>query len=206
MKKHFWISLFLLVCMAAVVLWYSCQRPVNTSKPKSSGYVQADLSLLLNNQNAMRQQKTITDPVELQRLIAFFPELGQGEHSHQAGSWIASVTIELKHSDGTWSRIKADTGWEYWSEGYGDWPLSPAFHQYIQTLFASSSMQIPITGPKTKATAIPGNEVEVTKSQCAENLKLIATALRQYANANNISFPTAQIPTTQPAKSEPATR
>jgi hypothetical protein len=82
---------------------------------------------------AANKTVTVTDPKEVQKLVTFFPNLGQGRNAWLAGSWEASTFVKFTGSDGR--LITVATSWDYsdWSEsdGHGDWPLDPEFSNYI---------------------------------------------------------------------------
>ncbi len=78
----------------------------------------------------------LTQPSQIKELQAFFPSVGHGRQADGAGGWTALAPIEFEDRDGKVTRVTFDPGFEDWSEGRGDWPLSnpDALYEFLAQL------------------------------------------------------------------------
>lgn len=73
------------------------------------------------------------------RVANFFVGAGQGRKSSFAGGWVAGCTVELYAESQLVSRITLDLSNTFWTEGQGDWELSPAVRQAFLTAISEAS-------------------------------------------------------------------
>jgi hypothetical protein len=95
------------------------------------------------------RKQPITDPATVQRLVSFFPGVGEGRESDTAGGWEASVRIRLLADDGKTVTISSD--FDDWSEGKGDWKVHGDLGALIADLFPPAP---PLTSDEQQKKAI----------------------------------------------------
>ena len=81
-----------------------------------------------------------------QELASFFPELGQGRRSPEAGGWISNVEVTFRRPDGTSVHVGSD--FDVWTEdnNNGDFPVRGDFRTYARQLFTRPSTA-PVSQP-----------------------------------------------------------
>ena len=84
------------------------------------------------------RQVIITDTNTIERVLSFFPGVGQGKASPDAGGWESEVEVVLTRLDGRSVVIRSD--FESWSEGPGDWPVKGNLKSYVEHLLADKGI------------------------------------------------------------------
>lgn len=97
-------------------------------------FVKAELKVFFTDQG---KRVIITDSHTVERLLSFFPGVGQGKASPDAGGWESEVEVVLTRLDGRAVVVRSD--FESWSEGHGDWPVNGHLKSYVQDLLADGS-------------------------------------------------------------------
>lgn len=73
------------------------------------------------------------------RVANCFVGAGQGRESSFAGGWVAGCRVELYAESQLVSRITLDLSNTFWTEGQGEWELSPAAGQAFLTAISEES-------------------------------------------------------------------
>ena len=102
-----------------------CKKPMTCA--------QAVIDVTLSPSGKMvNVQKKVTDTKEVQRLVSFFPHLGEGKRSSRTGAWQSCASVKFTGCDGR--VVTVQTNYSWWSEGPGDWPMDEGFSTYIRSL------------------------------------------------------------------------
>ena len=97
-------------------------------------FVKADIAMSINPAGKRDKRTATVTGEELARLLKFFPNVGRGKTSYFAGGWIEAAKIILTRDDGKTTFVLISAPFDAWSEGHGDWPLSPKFAHYLMKL------------------------------------------------------------------------
>lgn len=104
---------------------------------RSMEYTQAVVDVTLSPKGTLvNVQKTITDPQEIRELLNFFPHPGEGRESSRTGTWASCASVRFTSCDG--KVVTAQTNYNWWTEGKGDWEMDKRFSQYITLLLERS--------------------------------------------------------------------
>ncbi|MBI1900826.1 MAG: hypothetical protein HYS13_06910 [Planctomycetia bacterium] len=94
----------------------------------------------------------ITDAKEVERLVGFFPHLGEYRQSDRAGGWLPYAEIEFQRAKGEGVKVLVDPALEEWTEkgaGKGDKSLATGFADYFLELLKTHEGQ-PVDAPEPK--------------------------------------------------------
>ena len=84
-------------------------------------------------------QLEITDHAEVKRLVSFFPGLGTAKQWTLGGAdWKDEVRIVFTTRSGDTVTVRLNFAMEVWSEGKGDWSLSPELKPYFLKLLENA--------------------------------------------------------------------
>lgn len=141
------VCLLLLVCACSNEAAQSARtddpdvsEEVKTTKEADAAaeFIKADITIRFATGAKLKLgTTTITDPEDVKRLAAFFPDMGEGKTGPIFGGWEPTGTIEFFRSDDESVAVAFGADFEYWSEyskGRGDWPLSAKFRPYLVNL------------------------------------------------------------------------
>jgi len=125
-----------LVAIAALAMPTACSKA-----PQKAQFKDATITLYMDLQSGKyvpdSKQATVlkvTDPKQLEALLAFFPEMDRGKESWRAAGWEAGVEIKFVKRDGKTIRVAAPPELEVWSEGHGDWPVNGDLKAFLLDL------------------------------------------------------------------------
>lgn len=76
-----------------------------------------------------------TDRKTADKLVSFFPGMGQGKNSDIAAGWKAAYRLTFVPDKGDPIKITVDSKGELWSEGRGDWRVKPGLKDFLDGLF-----------------------------------------------------------------------
>jgi len=130
-----------LVTVAMIV--FCCMFYWHSAKPPAIQKAVFDIVMDPDGKH-VQVQREVTDGAELQKLVMFFPHLGEGRESWTHGGWKSFGEIKFTCADGKLIHVMTD--YEHWTEGPGDWPVAPEFSAYIKELLAKPATQ-PATAP-----------------------------------------------------------
>ena len=107
-------------------------EPPGTER-KAMEYTRANVRIVYDPDTARYADRAVVieDEAELQRLLSFFPGIGQARKSDLAHGSDDAVVVSFTKSDGTTLKVSSD--FDFWNEGCGDWEVSDpnAFRNYI---------------------------------------------------------------------------
>jgi hypothetical protein len=89
---------------------------------------------------------------ELSQLVSMFPNAGSGQVSEFAGLWVSGAFVRLHRQDGSVVEITIDSDFRVWTEGNGDFSLSPSFKPLFDRL-----------APKERPTSAASTSAPTTK-------------------------------------------
>ncbi len=78
---------------------------------------------------------TIDDPVQLNKLLSFFPNIMSETWNPVAGAWKAKYYIFFKTKNGTEIKVATSYDDEDWSSRKGDKSLKPGLSEFLDPLF-----------------------------------------------------------------------
>jgi hypothetical protein len=132
-----------LVAVLLLPLLAACSSDNSSSKAaahqvRNRGFVKAQITRYFdaNDNKVKRSTVTLEDPVQIQKLISFFPGAATGRQSPTTSAWTTKAEVRLIRADGSSLKIKSD--YRVWSEANpasGDFPIRGQFRHFVNSLF-----------------------------------------------------------------------
>jgi hypothetical protein len=87
---------------------------------------QVEIRVLLDaNGRNQTERDLVLNGSDAEELAHCFPHLGENLKSDVAGAWLARYSLKFISVEGKIAQVDVDLDLKYWTEGKGDWSLSP---------------------------------------------------------------------------------
>ena len=80
----------------------------------------------------------ITDAAQVTRLASLFSGLGEGRVARVAGDWRLEVGVTFFTKNGEELHVLISQDLRFWSEGHGDWEVTPECRAYLEELLVDA--------------------------------------------------------------------